>query len=92
MHWLFLTALGLKQTTLHIRQWTFQRLATKLGHSDKGSLRYLHVRQEIKFLHRYSKNNCKKRPPTTEEFSQEKHHERQSEQLGSRTRVTEHLI
>ena len=44
----------------HVCKQTLQGLTVKLGYPDQRSLCYLHVNQETKFLHRYSKGYSEK--------------------------------
>ena len=62
----------------------FKGITTKLGSSDKGSIRNLHVSKEIELLLRFSKDHSEERPPATKEILGEKYHERKGKQLGSR--------
>ena len=76
----------------HIRKWTISWITIKLGNTHKGGLCNLHVNQKTQLLYRHSQNNSQKRPPTIKEVSRKEHHEFQSKQLGSRTRITEHHL
>ena len=76
----------------HIRKWTISRITIKLGNTHRGGLCNLHVNQKTQLLYRYSQNNSQKRPPTIKEVSRKEHHEFQSKQLGSRTRITKHHL
>ena len=52
---------------------------------------YMSVKK-AQFLYRHGQNNSQKQPPTIKEVSRKEHHEFESKQLGSRTRITKHHL
>ena len=80
-----LTDSGWDRSPNRVCKWSFQRITTKLGSTDKGSICNLHVSKEIEFLPGFSKDHSEKRSSSTKEILGEKHHECKGKQLGSGT-------